>query len=282
MEIEQLKIQMRDMAAQQAHTIQLMEQHWKAKLGSQHERMMHQQQEKDVQMRTIIERLVSVENQLRNEQVEMERALMVKQKIIESHEKRITSLDNANKRLLATLTQFKERFKMGYDCALPGSIWKRNDDVTDADEKDAKTESDESKSKDQIQDQPRGQTPQGQTPQRQTSSDSSQDPEEREAIDFREAWAARDSDVTARGNVTLDNSNVATDDSVTDDWNTNNLNSDRKTEVVTDSPSSGHSSEQLQSEEAENPMENPSFNHERLLASRVPQGLPVPTVYEEI
>jgi hypothetical protein len=144
--------------------------------------------------------------------------------------------------------------------------------LEDADEKDAKTESDESKSKDQIRDQPRGQT----------SSDSSQDPEEREAIDFREAWAARDSDVTARGNVTLDNSNVATDDSVTDDWNTNNLNSDRKTEVVTDSPSSGRSSGQLQSEEGETPMENPSFNHERLLASRVPQGLPVPTVYEEI
>lgn len=59
----------------------------------------------------LIERLIGVEEELRKEQQEMQSIVIAKQQVIEAQERRIQSLDNANARLLAALTQLKDRYR---------------------------------------------------------------------------------------------------------------------------------------------------------------------------
>ena len=54
-------------------------------------------------------RLITVEGELRKEQVELQTVVSEKQKIIDVQEQRIHALDAANNRLLSALGQLKER-----------------------------------------------------------------------------------------------------------------------------------------------------------------------------
>ena len=58
---------------------------------------------------SIRSRLVSVEDDLRQEQEALHATISQKQKVIEAQERRIQSLDAANSRMLSALGQFKDR-----------------------------------------------------------------------------------------------------------------------------------------------------------------------------
>uniref|UniRef100_A0A8C9Q2S5 DAB2 interacting protein n=1 Tax=Spermophilus dauricus TaxID=99837 RepID=A0A8C9Q2S5_SPEDA len=80
--------------------------------GTGEGRLRRQQEDKDIQMKGIISRLMSVEEELKKDHAEMQAAVDSKQKIIDAQEKRIASLDAANARLMSALTQLKERYSM--------------------------------------------------------------------------------------------------------------------------------------------------------------------------
>lgn len=83
---------------------------YKLRLEDSEERLRRQQEEKDSQMKSIICRLMAVEEELKRDHAEMQAVIEAKQKIIDAQEKRIGSLDAANSRLMAALTQVKERY----------------------------------------------------------------------------------------------------------------------------------------------------------------------------
>ncbi|KAM4556053.1 ras GTPase-activating protein nGAP isoform 4-T4 [Fundulus diaphanus] len=83
---------------------------YKSRLEDSEERLRRQQEEKDGQMKSIICRLMAVEEELKRDHAEMQAVIEAKQKIIDAQEKRIGSLDAANARLMAALTQVKERY----------------------------------------------------------------------------------------------------------------------------------------------------------------------------
>ncbi|XP_072544356.1 ras GTPase-activating protein nGAP isoform X2 [Salminus brasiliensis] len=85
---------------------------YKARLEESEERLRRQQEEKDNQMKSIICRLMAVEEELKRDHAEMQSVIDAKQKIIDAQEKRISSLDTANARLMSALTQVKERYSM--------------------------------------------------------------------------------------------------------------------------------------------------------------------------
>ncbi|XP_066466631.1 disabled homolog 2-interacting protein isoform X3 [Tiliqua scincoides] len=83
---------------------------YQARLEDSEERLRRQQEDKETQMKGIISRLMSVEEELKKDHAEMQAAVDSKQKIIDAQEKRIASLDAANARLMSALTQLKERY----------------------------------------------------------------------------------------------------------------------------------------------------------------------------
>ncbi|KAJ9574048.1 hypothetical protein L9F63_008574, partial [Diploptera punctata] len=66
----------------------------------------------DTNMKNIIARLISVEEELRREQQKMSDALSHKQRVIEAQEHQIAALDAANNRLLTALTTLKDRYAL--------------------------------------------------------------------------------------------------------------------------------------------------------------------------
>ncbi|CAJ1070255.1 DAB2 interacting protein b isoform X1 [Xyrichtys novacula] len=85
---------------------------YQARLEESEERLRRQQDDKDLQMKGIISRLMSVEEELKKDHSDMQAVVDSKQKIIDAQEKRIASLDAANARLMSALTQLKERYSM--------------------------------------------------------------------------------------------------------------------------------------------------------------------------
>ncbi|XP_077956126.1 ras GTPase-activating protein nGAP isoform X3 [Gasterosteus aculeatus] len=83
---------------------------YKVRLEEGEERLRRQQEEKDSQMKSIVCRLMAVEEELKRDHAEMQAVIEAKQKIIDAQERRIGSLDAANSRLMAALTQVKERY----------------------------------------------------------------------------------------------------------------------------------------------------------------------------
>ena len=65
--------------------------------------------EKDDKMKSITSRLMIFETELRKENSETQEIVQAKQRIIEVQEKRIKSLDSANKRLVAALNQLRSK-----------------------------------------------------------------------------------------------------------------------------------------------------------------------------
>ncbi|XP_073967665.1 ras GTPase-activating protein raskol isoform X4 [Choristoneura fumiferana] len=63
----------------------------------------------DSKMKAVINRLISVEDELRREQRKMAAALSHKQRVIEAQEHRIAALDEANTRLLSALVHLQQR-----------------------------------------------------------------------------------------------------------------------------------------------------------------------------
>ncbi|XP_024618091.1 disabled homolog 2-interacting protein isoform X3 [Neophocaena asiaeorientalis asiaeorientalis] len=92
----------------QEETTQKLVLEYQARLEEGEERLRRQQEDKDIQMKGIISRLMSVEEELKKDHAEMQAAVDSKQKIIDAQEKRIASLDAANARLMSALTQLKE------------------------------------------------------------------------------------------------------------------------------------------------------------------------------
>ncbi|XP_061585596.1 disabled homolog 2-interacting protein isoform X2 [Cololabis saira] len=89
---------------------QRMLQEYQARLEDTESRLRRLQDDKDLQMNSIISRLMAVEEELKKDHSDMQAVVDSKQKIIEAQEKRISSLDAANTRLMAALTQLKERY----------------------------------------------------------------------------------------------------------------------------------------------------------------------------
>uniref|UniRef100_G1L1W5 DAB2 interacting protein n=1 Tax=Ailuropoda melanoleuca TaxID=9646 RepID=G1L1W5_AILME len=103
----------------QEETTQKLVLEYQARLEEGEERLRRQQEDKDIQMKGIISRLMSVEEELKKDHAEMQAAVDSKQKIIDAQEKRIASLDAANARLMSALTQLKERYSITCHCMRP-------------------------------------------------------------------------------------------------------------------------------------------------------------------
>uniref|UniRef100_A0A1A8HZ50 DAB2 interacting protein n=1 Tax=Nothobranchius kuhntae TaxID=321403 RepID=A0A1A8HZ50_NOTKU len=91
---------------------QRMLQEYQARLEDTESRLRRLQDDKDLQMNSIISRLMAVEEELKKDHSDMQAVVDSKQKIIDAQEKRIASLDAANARLMSALTQLKERYSM--------------------------------------------------------------------------------------------------------------------------------------------------------------------------
>ncbi|XP_064460190.1 disabled homolog 2-interacting protein-like isoform X2 [Ornithodoros turicata] len=78
---------------------------------SAEERQRKHQQDKDLQMKNIITRLITVEEELRREQREMQGMISAKQKVIDAQERKIQTLDAANQRLLCALAQLRQHYE---------------------------------------------------------------------------------------------------------------------------------------------------------------------------
>ncbi|XP_061624971.1 disabled homolog 2-interacting protein isoform X4 [Phyllopteryx taeniolatus] len=85
-------------------------QEYQARLEDTESRLRRLQDDKDLQMNSIISRLMAVEEELKKDHSEMQAVVDSKQKIIEAQEKRIANLDATNTRLMAALAQLKERY----------------------------------------------------------------------------------------------------------------------------------------------------------------------------
>ncbi|KAK5920181.1 hypothetical protein CgunFtcFv8_024017 [Champsocephalus gunnari] len=94
----------------QEQQMQKLLQEYKQRLEDSEEKLRRQQEEKDSEMKGIICRLLAVEEELKRDHAEMQAVIEAKQKIIDAQERRIDSLDAANSRLMAALTQVKERY----------------------------------------------------------------------------------------------------------------------------------------------------------------------------
>lgn len=82
---------------------------FKERLAETEENLKKALEEKDKEGKELLDRLVSVENELEKEREEMQEILQAKQRIIDAQEKRIKSLDSTNSRLVATLNQLKSK-----------------------------------------------------------------------------------------------------------------------------------------------------------------------------
>ncbi|XP_057713604.1 ras GTPase-activating protein nGAP isoform X2 [Corythoichthys intestinalis] len=81
-----------------------------ARLDASEERRRRERQHKQQQIDDILCRLLVVEEELKRDHAEMQAVIETKQDVIDAQEQRIASLDATNARLMAALTQVKERY----------------------------------------------------------------------------------------------------------------------------------------------------------------------------
>ncbi|KAM9789485.1 ras GTPase-activating protein nGAP [Neosynchiropus ocellatus] len=94
----------------QEQTMSKLLQECQSRLDDSEERLRREQEEKELQMKSVVSRLMAVEEELRRDHAEMQSVIETKQKIISAQEQRIVSLDAANARLMAALSQVKDRY----------------------------------------------------------------------------------------------------------------------------------------------------------------------------
>ncbi|XP_053739242.1 ras GTPase-activating protein nGAP isoform X2 [Synchiropus splendidus] len=94
----------------QEQTMSKLLQECQSRLDDSEERLRREQEEKELQMKSVVCRLMAVEEELRRDHAEMQSVIETKQKIISAQEQRIVSLDAANARLMAALSQVKDRY----------------------------------------------------------------------------------------------------------------------------------------------------------------------------
>ena len=86
--------------------------HLREKLIQTNEKMKAQRQDTDNEMKTVINRLMAMENKLRREQTEMEDIIKSKDRYIEFQERRINALEDTNSKLIKALTSIKKRYNL--------------------------------------------------------------------------------------------------------------------------------------------------------------------------
>ncbi|GAB6021953.1 hypothetical protein CHUAL_006114 [Chamberlinius hualienensis] len=88
---------------------------WRTRIKADEERARRLQEQKDDQMKEIVARLITVEEELKKEQIRMQAALNLKDRIIESQDRKIQSLHAANAQLHSALMQLKEHCGESFD-----------------------------------------------------------------------------------------------------------------------------------------------------------------------
>jgi len=89
--------------------------HLKEKLVEADKKMKLQRGDTDSQMKNVIARLLNVESELRREHTEMETIIEGKEKIIAIQEKRISTLEAANNRLVGALSKIRQKYDPSSD-----------------------------------------------------------------------------------------------------------------------------------------------------------------------
>ncbi|XP_061549310.1 disabled homolog 2-interacting protein isoform X2 [Phycodurus eques] len=82
---------------------------YKTRLDASEERRRRERHGKQQQIDDILSRLLAVEGELKREHAEMQAVIESKQEVIDAQEQRISCLDATNARLMAALTQVKDR-----------------------------------------------------------------------------------------------------------------------------------------------------------------------------
>ncbi|XP_065646735.1 ras GTPase-activating protein nGAP isoform X2 [Hydra vulgaris] len=106
--IQKLQIELKNKSKNFEQTVL----HLREKLIHTNEKMKIQRQETDNEMKTVINRLMVMENKLRNDQTEMEDIIKSKDRYIDFQERRISTLEETNSKLIKALTSIKKRYNV--------------------------------------------------------------------------------------------------------------------------------------------------------------------------
>jgi len=95
------------------------------RLDSVERQAMAERQEKENQMKVVLEKLVAVETDLTKERKRMHNLMESKEKIIKKQQDKITQLQETNQRLLAGVERLKSHYSnrngMGSKASIPGT-----------------------------------------------------------------------------------------------------------------------------------------------------------------
>ncbi|RDD44424.1 Disabled-like protein 2-interacting protein [Trichoplax sp. H2] len=91
-------------------TIKRVDAVWKKRMNDCEAHLQRQVEEKELQLKNIISRLLSVEEDVRKEQAELKAIVKAKEKVIEMQDKRIRTLENINAKTISVLNDFRARY----------------------------------------------------------------------------------------------------------------------------------------------------------------------------
>lgn len=91
-------------------TIKQVDTIWKKRMNDCEAHLQRQVDEKEQQLKNIISRLLSVEEDVRKEQAELKAIVKAKEKVIEMQDKRIRTLESINAKTISVLNDFRARY----------------------------------------------------------------------------------------------------------------------------------------------------------------------------